>query len=211
MKPNIGEQLRLRLPLITSPVIMTWIIVGPGRIFPLVKIWVGLRAYRTSHRGWIKSCFLSVWTAFPGIPLVAARALVKWIRVGLDWFLDFFFTPPPLGVRLTAKSSRQAELKSTKGYWGIYLAKYIIWIRVNTAEINRGWISTSRFFLAPHFHPPPAGKSILSLKFTTRSYVDVEWRHFLIHIFVLGYYTRKELNPVKVYYGQRLRNKLSRR
>lgn len=112
MKPNIGEQLRLRLPLITSPVIMTWIIVGPGRIFPLVKIWVCLRAYRTSHRGWIKSCSLSVWTAFPGIPLVAARALVKWLRVGLDWFLDFFFhstTPGGAAYSKVEPSSRTEE------------------------------------------------------------------------------------------------------
>lgn len=59
IRPNISEQLRPSLSLITSPVIMTWIIVGPGRLFPLVKIWVCLRAYRTSHRGWIKSCSLS--------------------------------------------------------------------------------------------------------------------------------------------------------
>lgn len=59
IKPNISEQLRPSLSLITSPVIMTWIIVGPGRLFPLVKIWVCLWAYRTSHRGWIKSCSLS--------------------------------------------------------------------------------------------------------------------------------------------------------
>lgn len=95
--PNISEQLRLGLSLITSLVIMTWIIVGPGRIFPLVKIWVCLRAYRTSHGGWIKSCSLCL-DSLPGIPLVAARAWVKWITVGLDWFRKIFFSPRGWGL-----------------------------------------------------------------------------------------------------------------
>lgn len=92
IRPNISEQLRPSLSLITSLVIMTWIIVGPGRIFPLVKIWVCLRAYRTSHGGWIKSCSLCL-DGLPGIPLVAARAWVKWVTVGLDWFRKLFILP----------------------------------------------------------------------------------------------------------------------
>ena len=98
IRPNISEQLRPSLSLITSLVIMTRIIVGPGRIFPLVKIWVCLRAYRTSHWGWIKSCSLSL-DGLPGIPLVAARAWVKWITVGLDCFREIFFSTPQ-GMRL---------------------------------------------------------------------------------------------------------------
>lgn len=122
IRPNISEQLRTSLSLITSLVIMSWIIVGLGRIFPLVKIWVCLGAYRTSHGGWIKSCSVCL-EGLPGIPLVAARAWVKRITVRLDWFRTFFpmrwslLLVQQLGLVHIGKHERfLRNLLSTDGY-----------------------------------------------------------------------------------------------
>lgn len=110
LKPNIGEQLRLSpFDNISSHYDLdncgSW-----QNISPLWKsgcVW-GLIAPAT-EAGLSHALCLSGWPFKESLP-VAARALVQWIRVGLDWFLDFLFTPPPLGMQFIAKP------KCTKGF-----------------------------------------------------------------------------------------------
>lgn len=138
IRPNISEQLRPSLSLITSPVIMTWIIVGPGRLFPLVKIWVCLRAYRTSHRGWIKSCSLS---GRPSRNLTSSSQSHGEINRSGDGLIQK--VPPPHSHApgngaCVATTGPRGKSERSRGYWESHPEKTI----KNITQILWSWSST---------------------------------------------------------------------